>query len=108
MLSSPVTEPHHGSNLKRPADDLGDDATAVRDNPKRCHLSSNEFPSASMIMEALERQSLRQAEHNAKIEHYMEKSDKNTSELINVLKEFIAIQGRHWLSQPELHPDHYA
>ena len=98
MLFSPVTEPHRGSNLERPADDLGDDATAVRDNPKRRHLSSDESLSASMILEALERQSLRQAEHNAKIEHYMEKSEENTRELINVLKEFIAMQVRHWSS----------
>ena len=99
MLFSPVTEPHRGSNLERP-DDLGDDATAVKDYPKRRHLSSDESLS-SMILEALERQSLRQAEHNAMIEHYMEKSEKNTRELIHVLKEFIAIQVRHWSSDDQ-------
>ena len=44
-----------------------------------------------MILEALEKQTRQQAEHGAKIEQFMEQSEKNTKELLNVLK-LVAIQ----------------
>lgn len=85
MFSSPVAELR---GRKRSADSL--DSASVKDS-KRRRFGSPSSPTTSMILEALEKQTRQQAEHSAKIEQFMEQSEKNTKELLNVLK-LVAVQ----------------